>query len=67
MLQLSNLGISGMIWIGQPMTRELLIVLNSILARWSGITRIEIVALQKDSLFILDGPNADGFYGEIVI
>lgn len=39
----------------------------SVLARWSGVSRGEIVALQKDSVSILDAADADGFYGEITI
>jgi len=39
----------------------------SVLARWSGICRGEMLALQKDSVNLLDQPDCDGFYGEIEV
>lgn len=39
----------------------------SVIARWTGVSRNEMIALQKDSVSILDDPDGDGFYGDIIV
>jgi Phage integrase family len=39
----------------------------SVVARWTGMSRNELIALQKDAVSILDVPDSDGLYGEIIV